>query len=203
MRKFSSFNVSCTVVFFILFSAAVFGQTAHHPQTHRASPVKGKLIQATAMGTSTQLGRNFTVNIHVYDLSTPAEQKGLIESFAAKGNEGLVNALSKMESKGRLSMPATIGYDVAYIREIRNKDGSFVVRGVTDRPIAIGELWYNGRSRDYNLSAFEITFKRDKKGKWKGTGTLMPAAEFKIGKDNQLTIELLQNPWTLQNIAIR
>jgi len=155
------------------------------------------------MGTSTQLGKIFTVNIRVSGLSTPAEQKGLIESFTADGNQGLVNALDKMESKGRLSMPATIGYDIAYIREIRNKDGSFIVRGVTDRPIAMGELWRSGRSRDYNLSAFEIKFTKDKKGKWKGTGTLMPAAEFKIGKDNQLVIELLQNPWTLQNIQIR
>ena len=203
MRKYLSITVLCLSVCFILLAAAgIRAQKAHPPQANR-SAVKGKVIQATARGTSTQLGKLFNVNIRINGLSTPAEQKGLIESFAADGNEGLVNALDKMESKGRLSMPSTIGYDIAYIREIRNKDGSFVVRGVTDRPIAMGELWRSGRSRDYNLSAFEIKFTKDKKGKWKGTGTLMPAAEFKIGKDNQLVIELLQNPWTLQNIAIR
>ena len=165
--------------------------------------LRGKVIQATAMGTSTQLGANFTLNIHINDISTPEERKALVESFAAKGNEGLVNALSKMKSKGRLSMPRTVGYDVAFIREIRHKDGSFSLRLVTDRPITMGEAWYDTRSKDYNLSALEITFTRDKKGKLKGKGTLAPACEFKLDKNNQLEIELRMNPWSLTNIRIR
>jgi len=203
MRNYRSFLTLCFSVFCVLVTInATYGQKSKRP-ARTVSPIKGKVIQATAMGTSTQLGNTFNVNIHINYLSSAEEQQALLQSFAADGNQGLVNALSKMEGKGRITMPATVGYDIAYIREFRMPDGSIVVRGVTDRPIMIGELWWNGRSRDYNLSAFEIKFTRDKKGKLKGKGTLMPAAEFKIGDDKQLKIELLQNPWTLQNIQIR
>src|SRR4029077_3661517 len=145
----------------------------------------------------------FAVNIRINRLSTAAERQALIESFTAKGNQGLVNALSKMESKGRLSLPSTVGYDINFIREIRNKDGSITFRLITDRPIAIGELWSSSRSMDYSLTAIEITFTRDKKGKFKGTGVLLPACEFKLDKNNRLEIEARQNPWNLTHVQIR
>jgi hypothetical protein len=181
--------------FLLLFALAAFGQEGHW--------LKGKLIQANAMGTSTQLGSLIAVNIRINRLSTAAERSALIESFTARGNEGLVNALSKMESKGRISLPSTVGYDINFIREIRNKDGSITYRLITDRPIAIGELWYSSRSKDYSLTALEITFTRDKKGKYKGKGVLLPACEFKLDKENRLEIEARQNPWNLTHIQVR
>ena len=184
-----------TLTFLLLFAFAAFGQGSYW--------LKGKVIQANAMGTSTQLGSLVSVNIRINRLSTATERSALIESFTARGNEGLVNALSKMESKGRISLPSTVGYDINFIREIRNKDGSITFRLVTDRPIAIGELWYSSRSKDYSLTALEITFTRDKKGKFKGKGILLPACEFKLDKNNQLEIEARQNPWNLTHIQIR
>ena len=38
-------------------------------------------IDAQAYGTSTQLGKNFTVRLIVYEYSTPEDRKILIESF--------------------------------------------------------------------------------------------------------------------------
>ena len=71
------------------------------------------------MGTSTQLGRTFNITAIVNELSPPEDQKILLDAFQAKGNEGLVNALSKMRAKGRLAITGTLGGDLAYIRRLQ------------------------------------------------------------------------------------
>jgi hypothetical protein len=156
-------------------------------------------IQAQAMGTSTQMGRSAGVTLIINELSTDEERAGLIEAFQQKGNEGLVNALSKMRSKGRMSVTGTLGYDVAYIKTFPQPDGSTVLRMVTDRPLRFGEVWADSRSADYNVSAVEIVIGKDKKN----TGTLYPAVELKMNKENQLELNLYQNPWNLVNIMKR
>jgi len=158
------------------------------------------VIQGTARGQAQQLGRMFSFNLWINELSTPEDQKALLEAFNAKGNEGLVNALSKMPSKGRISITGTLGYDVNYIRSFKQPDGTTKIRLVTDRPITFGEAWSDSRSSDYTLSGLEIILSPDKK---KNSGTLLPACQFKIDKDNQLQIEAFQNPWTLMNIQRR
>ncbi|MEK6337590.1 MAG: hypothetical protein AABM67_21940 [Acidobacteriota bacterium] len=157
-------------------------------------------IQAQAMGTSTQLGRSMNVTLIIEEYSTAEDQRALLGAFNEKQNEGLVNALSKMHSKGRLAITGTLGYDVNYIRLFQMPDGSKKLRLVTDRPITFGEAWSSSRSMDYSLSALEIIISPDKK---KNSGTLLPACQFKIDKEGQLEIEVLQNPWKLTNIMKR
>lgn len=157
-------------------------------------------IQAQAMGQSTQMGRTFNMTLIIEELSTDEERAGLIEAFQQKGNEGLVNALSKMHSKGRMSITGTLGYDIAYAKQFPQPDGTTVLRIVTDRPLRFGEVWADTRSMDYNLSGVEIVVGKDKK---KATGTLYPAAQLKMNKQNQLELELYQNPWKLVNIMKR
>jgi hypothetical protein len=157
-------------------------------------------IQATAMGTSTQLGRSVSVNLIIEELTTDEERAGMIEAFQQKGNEGLVNALGKMKSKGRMSITGTLGYDVSYVKLFPQPDGSTILRMVTNRPLRFGEVWADTRTTDYELSGVEIIISKDKK---KNTGTLYPATRFKINKQNQLELELYQNPWKLVNIMKR
>ena len=77
---------------------------------------KNETIDATAWGTTTQLGKNFGVTLIIYDYSTPADREILVEAFQKDSNHGLVNALEKMKAVGRLSVTGTIGYDVSYIK---------------------------------------------------------------------------------------
>jgi hypothetical protein len=161
---------------------------------------KSIYIQAQAMGEAQQLGQNFGVTLIIEEYSTADDQKALMEAFNQKQNEGLVNALSKMKSKGRIAITGTLGYDVTYIRQFPMPDGGTKIRLVTNRPIRFGEAWSDSRSMDYNLSGMEVIFSADKK---KNSGTLLPACQFKIDKENQLQIELLQNPWKLVNIRQR
>ena len=160
---------------------------------------KSIFIQAQAMGQATQLGRTFSVNLIIEEFSTTEDQKALIEAFNQKSNEGLVNALSKMKSKGRMSITGTLGYDVNYIKKFDMPDGSTKIRLVTNRPITFGEAWSDSRSMDYSLSGAEIILGADKKN----SGILAPACKLKIDKENQLQLELLQNEWKLVDVRER
>jgi hypothetical protein len=161
---------------------------------------KSIYIQAQAMGESTQLGRTFNITLIIEEFSTPEDQQALLAAFNEKKNEGLVNALNKMHTKGRMSITGTLGYDVAYIRQWPQPDGSTKYRLVTNRPITFGEAWSDSRSMDYSLSGVEIIMYPDKK---KNTGTLLPAVQLKMNKENQLELETFQNPWKLVNIMKR
>ena len=157
-------------------------------------------VQAQAMGESTQLGQSFGVNLIIEEFSTPEEQKALIDAFNAKKNEGLVNALTKMKSKGRMSITGTLGYDVSYIRQFDLPDGSVKIRLVTDRPIRFGEVWSDSRSMDYSLSGVELILYPDEK---KNSGTLAPLCQLKLDKENHLQLEFYQNPWKLVDVRRR
>ena len=170
------------------------------PSSSAQKLAKSIEIQAQAMGQSTQLGQTFNITLHIEELSTPEDQQALLAAFNEKKNEGLVNALNKMHTKGRMSITGTLGYDVAYIREWKEPDGSTKYRLVTNRPITFGEAWSDSRSMDYSLSGVEIIMWPDKK---KNTGTLMPLVQLKMNKENKLELETYQNPWKLVNIMLR
>ena len=156
-------------------------------------------IQGQAMGTSTQMGRQASITIIIEELSPPADQKILLNAFQEKGNEGLVNALSKMPSKGRIAITGTLGGNLAYIRKFPQPDGSIKLRMITDRLLRFGEAWADTRSTDYELSAVEVIFKH----KGKGSGTLMPAARLKVNKEGETEIQLYNFPWKLVNVQVR
>ena len=156
-------------------------------------------ITATAMGTSSQLGRTVNIDLLINSYSTDAEKNILVAAFVSDGNNGLVNALDKMPARGRLSIPGTLGYDVNYIRQFRNPDGSRVVRFVTDRPISFQESWAMTRSADYNVTMGEITIRRNQSA---STGTLLPATKVKLSDDKEIEVETFGNPWKLTNIRV-
>jgi hypothetical protein len=154
-------------------------------------------ISATALGTSTQTGRVNSVNIYIYEASTPDDQKALVEAFGENGSEGIVNALEKMSSKGRIAITGTLGFDLKYVRIFRMGDGTLNVRFVTDRVIRFAERWASSRTQDYALAMGEIFIKKEN---GKSSGTLMPAARFNLNKNGELEIEALQSPWNLTNV---
>ena len=158
---------------------------------------KYETIDATAYGTSTQLGRNVGVTIIIYEFSTPENRQALVEAFQKGQNQGLVNALSKMPAVGRIQIPGTLGYDLSFIRMIPQPTGR-KIRFVTNRKIAFGEAYYNTQSQSFDLTAGEIDINEQDKSK--SAGVLYPACQFTINKDGELQIELRENPWRLSNI---
>jgi hypothetical protein len=158
---------------------------------------KAETIDATAMGTSTQMGRLGTVRIIIYDYSTPEERQALVEAFQKGQSDGLANALSKMRAVGRIQIPGTVGYDLSFIRDIATPTGR-KIRFITNRKIAFAESYRNTQSKSFNLTAGEINI--DKEDKNKSGGVLYPATQLVINKDGELQFDLNQNPWKLTNI---
>ena len=158
---------------------------------------KAETIEATAMGTGSQLGQNVEIRLTIYDFSTLEERQVLVDAFAKGQNEGLVNALTKMRAVGRISLTGTVGYDVSFIRIIPTSTGR-KIRFVTDRPIRFGEAWTDARSASFDLSGGEIDLNDSDKSK--STGVLFPRAQLIIDKQGQLQIDLSQNAWKLVDL---
>jgi len=158
---------------------------------------KPETIDASAFGTSTQMGRNFNVKFVINEFSSPEDRDILVRAFQQGQNDGLRDALEKMKSVGRIQTPGTVGYDVKFIREIVTPTGR-TIRLLTDRKIAFGEARQNTQSKSFNLTAAEINF--NDKDKSKSDGALLPAAQLIVNKEGELQIELNQNAWRLTNI---
>jgi hypothetical protein len=156
-------------------------------------------IDAQAYGTSTQMGKNFTVRLIIYEYSTPEDRKILVESFQKGQNDGLANALEKMKAVGRITMPGTLGFDVSYIHEIKTPTGRSI-RFVTNRKIAFGESYWSTQSKSFNLTAGEIRINDQDKNK--SDGVLYPASQLTINKDGEPQWDLRMNPWKLNNIIV-
>ena len=156
-------------------------------------------IQATAMGTSTQLGRMYDVNIHIDALSTQGDRNALIEAFKTRGQNGLVDALQDMKPKGRVRFASGgVGNDVKYIMELPSKNGRRF-RLITDRWLLFPELYNSTRSSDYSVGAIELNLTAD----GKGSGTVLPACKLMVNKKKkELEIETYQFPWNLTNLRI-
>jgi hypothetical protein len=154
-------------------------------------------IDAQAFGTSTQLGRNFGVKIMIYEFSSPEDRDILVQAFAKGQNDGLVKALEKMKSVGRITIPGTIGYDLSFIREIITPTGR-TIRFVTNRKIAFGESYWDTQTKSFNLTAGEIILNDNDKSK--SSGVLFPAAQLIVNNEGELQFELNQNAWKLNNI---
>ena len=157
---------------------------------------KNETIDATAYGTSTQLGRNIGITLTIYEFSTPEDRQVLVDAFQKGQQKGLVNALQKMKSVGHIAIPGTLGYDVSFIRMIPTATGR-TIRFVTNRKISFGGAYSDSQSQSFDLTAGE--FQLNDQDKSKSTGVLYPASQFTINKDGELQIELNQNAWRLSN----
>src|SRR5215467_15859119 len=116
---------------------------------------KVEVIDATAMGTSTQLGKTVNVKVTIYEFSTPEDKQILVDAFKKGQNQGLVNALTKMRAVGRIAITGTLGYDLSYIGLVPTDTGR-KIRFVTNRLLRFGEVYNNIQSIAYNLTAGEI-----------------------------------------------
>ena len=186
IRKFSYGGLLLTVLLLAAVTLAL-----------SADDRKVETIDANAMGTSTQLGQLTSVKVTIYDFSTEEDRQILVEAYTKGQNQGLVNALTKMKSVGRIAITGTIGYDLSFIRLVPTPTGR-KIRFVTNRLLRFGEAYANTQSKEYNLTAGEIEINDTDKDK--SAGVLYPAAQLVINKEGQLEFQLNKNPWKLTNI---
>jgi hypothetical protein len=158
---------------------------------------KIETIDSTATGTSTQLGTMVNVKVTIFQYSTDEDRAVLVDAFKKGQNQGLVDALGKMKSVGRIAITGTVGQELAYIRLIQTDTGR-KIRFVTNRQIQFGEAYHNTQSKAYNLTTGE--FNLSNSNPKKSSGVLYPASQLIINKEGQLEFQLRKNHWNLVNI---
>jgi hypothetical protein len=154
-------------------------------------------IDAIARGTSTQMGKDFDVKIIINQLSTDEDKAALKAAFDKGGHDALVRTLSQMKDVGRIRIPSTTGFGIAYARIIPTPTGR-KIRFVTERPTAFAGHWNMARSTDYDVTGGEIEINDQDKSK--STGVLYPAVRVGTNEDGAIEIESFQNLWRLTNI---
>ncbi len=136
------FGYGSLLLAILVFSAVAIAGSADDRKT--------ETIDATAMGTSTQLGRNVNVKVIIYEYSTDEDRQILVDAFKKGQNQGLVNALTKMKSVGRIAITGTLGYDLSYIRLVPTPTGR-KIRFVTNRVLRFGEVYANTQTTAYQF----------------------------------------------------
>ncbi len=158
---------------------------------------KNETIEATALGTGTQLGQNIGVTLDIYEYSTQADRQILVQAYEKAQGQGLSNALQRMKAVGHVSITGTLGYDCSFIRMIPTPTGRKIIF-VTNRQIRFGEAFFDTQSQSFNLTAGIIEINDQDKSK--STGVVYPAAELVLDKQGQLQWDLTQNPWKLIDV---
>jgi len=170
---------------------------ASTPGVSSARDRRYETIEASAMGTGTQLGQVIGVTLNIYDYSTPEDRQTLVDAFNKGQNQGLVNALTKMKAVGHVEITGTLGYDCSFIKMTPTPTGR-KIRFITNRQIRFGEAFFDTQSQSFNLTGGEIDL--NDQDKHQSTGVLFPAAQLIIDKEGQLQIDLNQNAWKLNDI---
>jgi hypothetical protein len=160
----------------LLASSSAFAQRLEKPEHYTATTL--------AEGTFVGYARFLRIDITIWQYSTQEDQQALIQAFEKGGQQGLVNALSRMSAKGHVDIPGTLGYDLSYVKLFQTPNGRRI-RAVTNRSIRFGEAWTDSRSMSYDLGLFELDFANNG---GKGGGEVIFAGQFVVSK-GELTVE--------------
>ena len=107
--------------------------------------------------------------------STDQEREALLRGLQARGTEGLVDAMHKMD-KGYVRYNDNLRWKVNHAVSIDTPQGR-KIRLVTERPILFVETAGSLRSKDFTVGVIEFTLPPDGKP---GEGILIPAAKVSI-----------------------
>lgn len=126
---------------------------------------------------------HFTLQID--GLNTDEEMASLRALLAEKGEKDVIKAMEKMPAIGWMKIADSIRYTVPVIDSIPTQNGGRIIRVVTPRSLAFGEVMHSTRSRKYRFGIVEILLGPDGTGE----GQVLAAARFKFNKEGDLEIE--------------
>jgi hypothetical protein len=145
----------------------------------------------SAMAQLPVAGTTMNVRIYIKGYSTTQEAQQLHGILMDGGPAALLKTLQKMKPIGRIEREGNVGfYDFKLILSKSTPEGRHIY-AVTDRPIGFLEAYAGSRSVDYPFGILELDLKADKKGKQKGEGSLIYAAQIKVVGGEKVDIENL------------
>jgi hypothetical protein len=174
-------TLTVLVLFAVLCGAALFAAPAQSSST----AVFSERVNGTVVGISGRLAgrsRPFSLIINSY---TPANQiRELNEALERDGQDGLLNALSKMNA-GRVQIGTGIGVPANAIIVDPWGEGGRKLTVFYERNLSFFELRYGTRSEMYRVGYAEIFLNREGRGE----GTLIPAARVRLRDGNTWEVE--------------
>jgi hypothetical protein len=174
-------TLTVLVLFAVLCGAALFAA----PAQVSSAAVFSERVNGTVVGISGRLAgrsRPFSLIINSY---TPANQiRELNEALGRDGQDGLLNALSKMNA-GRIQLGTGIGVPANAIIVDPWGEGGRKLTVFYERNLSFFELRYGTRSEMYRVGYAELFLNRDGRGE----GTLIPAARVRLRDGNTWEVE--------------
>ena len=160
-----------------------------------AETFTGRLVDTT--GLAPRAG-SATFRLQIDDYSSAEEVRGLAAVLSDEGAKALKREMRDLD-RGWLRIDGGLPVQVALARSIEH-DGGRRVRVVIDRPISFFETWHHLRTRDYPVTVLELQL--DETGR--GQGTLIGAAQLKMGEDETLEVESFgRRPLRVTNVRQR
>ena len=174
-------TLTVVVLFTVLCGAALFAA----PAQSSSAAVFSERVNGTVVGISGRLAgrsRPFSLIVNSY---TPANQvRELNEALGRDGQDGLLNALSKMDA-GRIQIGTGIGVPANAIIVDPWGEGGRKLTVFYERNVSFYELRYGTRSEMYRVGYAEIFLNREGRGE----GTLIPAARVRLRDGNVWEVE--------------
>jgi hypothetical protein len=170
----------------LVLAVALLAALAPPPSTHaNTEPV----LQLRAFAVNMTGGRRAsagTLDITIERWSTDEERTKLLNVLVEKGPDKLADALRDVKPRaGFIRTSQSLGWDIAYAREMPFGDGGKRIVIGTDRPMSFVELRNQPRSADYEFLVAEIRLLKDGKGE----GTLAGAAKIEYDR-NENTVQI-------------
>jgi hypothetical protein len=140
-------------------------------------------------------GNAGVMQIRITGWSPAATRQRLIDTFLAKKQDGLLSALQKEKSKGRMSFPNwqgpdpqnyRLGWDLRYAAHEPLPDGGERIVIMTDRQMSMWEVRERPRSFDYPFALMEIRIPKEGKGEGRAFGATQILFD---KKKNQIVLE--------------
>jgi hypothetical protein len=135
------------------------------------------------------------MQIRITGWSPAATKSRLIDTFLTKKQDGLLSALQKEPSKGRMSFPNwqgpdpqnyRLGWDIRYAALDKTPDGGDRIVIMTDRQMSMWEVRERPRSYDYPFVLMEIHIPKEGKGEGRAFGATQILFD---KKKNQIVLE--------------
>ena len=134
-------------------------------------------------------GARVSVDLYVESYTSDEEAKSMAGALLEGGSEGLLKALEKADTRGKIRLVGRAGfYDFKLIRS-HQAEGGRRIYAVGDRPIGFLEMYAGSRSQDYPFGILQLDLKPNKKGREEGTGALLYAAKIKVLEGNRIELE--------------
>jgi hypothetical protein len=168
------FIKSLTLITCIMLLAATASMAQTPPER-----LTGRIVNTGSGGGSA----HFTLQID--QLTPDAEMARLRTLLEEKGEQDVIKSMEKMPVIGWLRVADSIRYNVAVIESIPIPDGGRIIRVVTNRSLAFGEVMHTTRSRKYRFGIVEVMLGPDGTGE----GSVLAAARFNFNKEGDLEIE--------------